>query len=238
MLFDIPTRRMLAQPLTGGAASPESTRRPETTTTPRSIRQQLPDPKWTIARFLEHKGLPSHTDDHDRTPALSTQAPDEKEHNIPRIPVPIRRQFLVDLRKQVGHAGLHGYLSIVSPFGGYSRFPLWTAAYWIEVDIILTKRKKYEEAQQWLSENSDVIPGNLVARVHADWQQFPWGTLNEHLKSAKTGMLPEPDDLLQLFSRDWLEDPVVSYRHRGVVLLLDSQKLVDQTSFEYYRWTP
>ena len=202
-----------------GRDSPETERRASdqlipsgSTVIPTAIRSRLPDPKWTIHRFLEHtKELPQPAEANSIViaPTLSTRAPTESDHHIPRIPVPNDREWLIDLRKRVQTAGALGLRSIISPFGGNGRMPLWAASYWVEVDIIQHKRAKYLEANDWLQRHRSTLASNLTARVQAGWQSFNWSQLNSKLKSAESHMLPDPDELLGLLSENWFEDPLV-----------------------------
>lgn len=201
------------QPHVGaGRASPESERRPNEPTVPTSIRARLPDPKWSISRFLEHKDLPSYADAGAivAMPSLSSRNPTETDSLIPRIPVPDNRDWLIALRNKVRRAAADGQRAINSPFGGSGRLPLWTAAYWVDVDILNNKRSRYHQANGWLQNHRSEVSSNLLARVQSDWQQFSWSKLNDNLKNSKTGHLPDPDELLQLLSDEWLEDPLVS----------------------------
>lgn len=203
---------MLQQQRTGtGRASPETERRLTEYAVPAAIRARLPESKWSIARFLEHKELPSHADQDAIvvSPTLSSRGPTEGDHYIPRIPVPNDRDWLIALRNRVRRASADGHRSIISPYGGSARFPLWVASFWVDVDILNNKRARYHDAHLWLQRHRSDISGNLLARVHADWQQFSWSRLNDNLKNPKTDYLPDPDELLKLLSDDWIEDPLV-----------------------------
>jgi len=196
-----------------GRASPEIERRLAEYTVPPAIRARLPEPKWSISRFLEHKELPSRSD-RDAivvVPTLSTRGPTESDHYIPRIPVPDDRDWLIALRNRVRRASADGHRSIISPYGGSARLPLWVASFWVDADILNSKRARYHDAHSWLQRHRSEISGNMLARVQADWQQFTWSKLNDNLKNPKTGHLPDPDELLKLLSDDWIEDPLVRF---------------------------
>lgn len=195
-----------------GRDSPETERRLPEYAVPIAIRGRLPESKWSITRFLEHKELPPHADKDAIAipPTLSSRGPTESDHFVPRVPVPNDRDWLIALRNRVRRASADGQRSIISPYGGSARFPLWVASFWVDADILNNKRARYHEANAWLQRHRSEISGNLLARVHADWQQFSWSKLNEHLKNPKTGHLPDPDELLKLLSDDWIEDPLVS----------------------------
>jgi hypothetical protein len=181
------------------------------TTIPIPIRSRLPDPKWSISRFLEYKELPPLADQDAivTEPTLSTRLPSEPDHHVPRIPVPNDKDWLIDLRKRLQTAVAHGQRSIVSPFGGSARFPLWAAGYWVEVDIFHRKRARYLEANAWMQHHRSTMPSNLIARVHTGWQSFTWSKLNEKLKGPESHVLPDPDELLTLLSDRWFEDLLV-----------------------------
>lgn len=202
-------------------ASPETERRPDELVVPSPIRSKLPDPSWPIARFLATKDLPRYAEAGAiiSVPSLSSRGPTESDIHIPRIPIPDDRDWLIALRNKVRRAAADGQRSINSPFGGSARFPLWTAAYWVDVDIYATKRAQYQQANAWLQQHRSEVSSNLIARVHADWQQFSWSKLNDNLKNSITSHLPDPDELLALLSDEWLEDPLVSYHDQAPRLL-------------------
>ncbi|KAJ6594796.1 hypothetical protein B0H19DRAFT_1284500 [Mycena capillaripes] len=163
----------------------------------------IPDSTQSVSQLLS-QSLPKPSNDSSQAATFSNDAPS----TMPSFEsVYTSISFQSALRTSFDSAWISGATSIRFAHLPDLRFPMWTENLLNTVQLFVSKRRRWEQARQWLGTAAKTVPVNLLSACEDTMQELPWD-------AAVPGLSPAvhltTQDLALFLGSDWLNDEMIN----------------------------